>query len=263
MPDWSCAWVESESPLMLPSLVSVTMGASLSLTTHDIQSVTELIDPVSQIALCSPPPLTSTALLAQVLITVSHVLLQQLPGFQDSRLHPPPPYECNSNHVTLLLKFSPITFRIKTKLLNSMPWVLHAQDSPYLSSFISGPHSPNNSTYIDVLPALEMGKVLYFLEQDCSHMHISMSLDWPCSLLLELGFHVVQISITYHSVLFIYFWLCWVFIAVCQLSLVAASRGLLLIAAHGLLIAVVSLIMAHGLICSSAGGIFLKQGSIS
>jgi len=64
MPDWSCAWVESESPSMLPSLVSVTMGASLSLTTHDILSVTELIDPVSQIALCSPPPLTSTALLA-------------------------------------------------------------------------------------------------------------------------------------------------------------------------------------------------------
>ena len=62
MPDWSCAWVDSESPLMPQSLASVTMGASL--TTHDIQSVTELIDPVSQIALCSPPPLTSTALLA-------------------------------------------------------------------------------------------------------------------------------------------------------------------------------------------------------
>ena len=63
-PDWICAWVESESPLMPPSQVSVPMGASRSLTSHDIQSVTELTDPVSQTTLCSPPPLTSTAHLA-------------------------------------------------------------------------------------------------------------------------------------------------------------------------------------------------------
>lgn len=65
-----------EGPLMPPSLVSVTMGAFLSLTTHDIQSVTELIDPVSLNSSLFPTSLTSTALLAEVLITGSHALLQ-------------------------------------------------------------------------------------------------------------------------------------------------------------------------------------------
>ena len=46
--------------------------------------------------------------------------------------------------------------------------------------------------------------------------------------------------------LFIY-WLCWVFVAVHGLSLVAASGGLLFIEIRGLLIAVVSLVAEHGL----------------
>ena len=41
---------------------------------------------------------------------------------------------------------------------------------------------------------------------------------------------------------FIYFWLCWVFVAARELSLVAASGGLLFIAVHGLFIAVASLV---------------------
>ena len=67
----------------------------------------------------------------------------------------------------------------------------------------------------------------------------------------------------------IYFWLRWVFIAVRGLSLVVASGGL-----HGLLIAVASLVaeygllgawasvvVAQGLSCSAACGIFPDQGS--
>ena len=46
--------------------------------------------------------------------------------------------------------------------------------------------------------------------------------------------------------LFICFWLRWVFVAVHRLSLVAAS-GVLFIAVCGLLIAVASLVMEHGL----------------
>ena len=54
---------------------------------------------------------------------------------------------------------------------------------------------------------------------------------------------------------FIYFWLCWIFLAACGLSLVAVSgvysscgeRGLLFVAVHGLLIAVASLVAEHGL----------------
>ena len=47
--------------------------------------------------------------------------------------------------------------------------------------------------------------------------------------------------------LFIYFWLCWVFIAACQLSLVAASGGFSLVAVHGLLAVVASLVAERGL----------------
>ena len=42
-----------------------------------------------------------------------------------------------------------------------------------------------------------------------------------------------------------YFWLCWVFTAVSRLSLVAVSRGYLLVAVPRLLIAVASLIAEH------------------
>lgn len=46
---------------------------------------------------------------------------------------------------------------------------------------------------------------------------------------------------------YIYFWLCWVFVAACRLSLVVASRGLNLIVVHGLLNAVDSLAGDHRL----------------
>ena len=47
---------------------------------------------------------------------------------------------------------------------------------------------------------------------------------------------------------FIYFWLCWVFVAARGLSLVVASKGELSFAVvRGLLIAVASLVVQHGL----------------
>ena len=48
-------------------------------------------------------------------------------------------------------------------------------------------------------------------------------------------------------ILFIYFWLHWVFVAACGLSLVVASGGLLFVAVCGPLIAVASLVAEHGL----------------
>ena len=73
--------------------------------------------------------------------------------------------------------------------------------------------------------------------------------------------------------LFIYFWLCWVFISVRGLSLVAASGGHsssrcvglslswpLLLRSTGSRCAD-SVIVAHGLSCSAACGIFPDQGS--
>ena len=51
----------------------------------------------------------------------------------------------------------------------------------------------------------------------------------------------------FYFVLFFYFWLRWGFVPVHGLSLVVASGGLLLVAVHGLLIAVASLVVEHGL----------------
>ena len=75
------------------------------------------------------------------------------------------------------------------------------------------------------------------------------------------------------SYLFIYFWLRWVFVAVRRLSLVVASGATLLHGARAshcdvfsccrarALDARASVVVAHGLSCSAACGIFLDQGS--
>ena len=72
-------------------------------------------------------------------------------------------------------------------------------------------------------------------------------------------------------ILFLYFWLCWVFVAEWGLSLVVTSGGSSLVAVHGLLIVVASLAMewrlqgtwssevgVHWLTCPVACGIFTK-----
>ena len=73
--------------------------------------------------------------------------------------------------------------------------------------------------------------------------------------------------------LFIYFWLCWVFVSVRGLSLVAASRGHSSLRCAGLSLSrplllrstssrrAGSVVVAHGPSCSAACGIFPDQGS--
>ena len=76
-----------------------------------------------------------------------------------------------------------------------------------------------------------------------------------------------------HSYLFIYFWLCWVFVSVRGLSLVEASGGHSSSRCTGLSLSrplllrstgsrrAGSVVVAHGLRCSAACGIFPDQGS--
>ena len=59
---------------------------------------------------------------------------------------------------------------------------------------------------------------------------------------------------------FIYFWLCWVFIAACGLSLVEVSRGCSLVAMSRLLPLVASLVAEHRL--SSCGAWDLPRARI-
>ena len=73
--------------------------------------------------------------------------------------------------------------------------------------------------------------------------------------------------------LFIYLWLCWVFVSVQRLSLVAASGGHSSLRCAGLLLSrplllwstssrhAGSVVVAHGLSCSTACGVFPDQGS--
>ena len=77
----------------------------------------------------------------------------------------------------------------------------------------------------------------------------------------------------FRSFLFIYFWLCWVLVAVRGLSLVAASGGHSSLRCAGLSLSrplllrstgsrhAGSVVVAHGLSCSAACGIFPDQGS--
>ena len=58
-----------------------------------------------------------------------------------------------------------------------------------------------------------------------------------------------------------YFWLCWVFVAVSGLSLVSESRGYPSAAVLRLLTVEASHVVALGLGCSEACGIFPGQGS--
>ena len=54
-------------------------------------------------------------------------------------------------------------------------------------------------------------------------------------------------SLNMYFYLFIYFRLCWVFVAAHRLSLVASSGGLLFVVVCRLLLAVASLVAEHGL----------------
>ena len=65
---------------------------------------------------------------------------------------------------------------------------------------------------------------------------------------------IEKLNSLFFNLLFIYFWLCWVFIVVhglfvaaCWLSLVPVSCGYFLVVVHRLLIAMASLVAEHGL----------------
>ena len=105
----------------------------------------------------------------------------------------------------------------------------------------------------------------------CFHGHISLS-DTPVSLLFFF-FKFIYLCIYLFMYVFIYLWLCWVFVSVQGLSLVAASGGHsssrcagrslsrpLLLQSTGSRRAG-SVVVAHGLSCSAACGIFPDQGS--
>ena len=57
----------------------------------------------------------------------------------------------------------------------------------------------------------------------------------------------VCISLFFLIYFIYYFWLCWVFVAARGLFSSCGEWGLLLVAVHGLLIAVASLVAEHGL----------------
>ena len=57
----------------------------------------------------------------------------------------------------------------------------------------------------------------------------------------------IHISTLVSFIIYFYFWLGWVFVAICELFQVAASRGYSLVVVCGLLFAVASLVVEHGL----------------
>ena len=90
-----------------------------------------------------------------------------------------------------------------------------------------------------------------------------VSLAWSCCWSTLLDFVLKQTCFIFFFsliIFFIYFWLCWVSVAVKAFSLVAASGSYSLVMVCCLLIFVVSLVGKHSLSCSEACGIFLDQG---
>ena len=92
----------------------------------------------------------------------------------------------------------------------------------------------------------------------------TMTINFICP--LQCGFSI------FFLILFIYFWLCWVFVSVRGLSLVAASGATLHRGAQASLLWPLllrstgsrrtgSVVVAHGPSCSAACGIFPDQGS--
>ena len=73
--------------------------------------------------------------------------------------------------------------------------------------------------------------------------HLIMRFVWSFKCAVEIGFLIFYWEFFFNK--FIYFWLCWVFVAAC--SLVAASGGHSSFAVRGLLIVVASLVAEHGL----------------
>ena len=60
------------------------------------------------------------------------------------------------------------------------------------------------------------------------------------------GNNRAQVFLLLFLIVFIFFWPCWILVAVCRFSLIVVSRGYSLIAVLGLLIAVSTLISEHG-----------------
>ena len=98
-------------------------------------------------------------------------------------------------------------------------------------------------------------------------------LERLCSCYYSFLFCFVFLNERFFVYLFIYFWLCWVFVSVRGLSLAAASRGHSSSRCAGLSLSrplllrstssrrAGSVVVAHGPNCSAACGIFPDQGS--
>ena len=136
--------------------------------------------------------------------------------------------------------------RHPNKLFGSLDPVCLKLDPPTgLSAYL------NQNTAFPFSPPPRPTFTLLFLLFVCLILSwISNQDSWQCILWSQFSFLFKKIFNV-----FIYFWLCWVFIAVCGLSLVVIPESLI---AVPFLVAVVAV---HGLSCCVACGIFLEQGS--
>ena len=108
---------------------------------------------------------------------------------------------------------------------------------------------------------------IFFLSSQICNLFKMFEVDWFCASSWDTERNTVSIY------LFIYFWLCWVFVSVRGLSLVAASGGHSSSRCAGLSLSrplplrstgsrrTGSVTVAHGPSCSAACGIFPDQGS--
>ena len=108
----------------------------------------------------------------------------------------------------------------------------------------------------------------------CIKQHnLTIVSNWQCLINITLILKVFFLTLDFFFLIFIYLWLCWVFVSVRGLSLVVASGGHSSLWCAGLSLSrpllfqstgsrrAGSVTVAHGPSCSAARGIFPDQGS--
>lgn len=107
----------------------------------------------------------------------------------------------------------------------------------------------NFSSFITDVPSFLLVSFLICLKKFLKQLFRAACWQWIPLVFLHLRI-IFNNDWNFNFYLFAYFWLGWVFIAACELSLVAESVGYSLIPVHALLVVVTSLVLEHSSRCT-------------
>ena len=119
--------------------------------------------------------------------------------------------------------------------------------SAFLKKIISLKKEKGNIFTIHIQNDIKPKRYIVSFSHLCTYLPYAWHVVLTHWVLTHWEFHTIQMPVSLLLWIFIYLWLCWVFVAAHRLSLVAVSRTSSLIALSSLLSAVASLVVEHGL----------------